>query len=363
MVKKNITERWNHEKKTNPNTEQGNLGRWQSIMDRPQAKDRPEKAHTKPAGPRNAGHLVHNGTVPKQRKAYGKDKRINAKKRYARPPVLYKGGTNTPSRGGSAKMRCTDCGSDIRLNFERGEKYCKVCGLVIEDQLPEQHHTKPENRVFHRPSTIKAGGFMPNGNVFKATWMLTSKEKNILSARKKIGAITARLDLPEYVYKEACSLYKQAIYRDLSVGRDNNSLVYACIYAACQITSLPKTKKEIIRYATTVPRGMMKSYKLLREKFNLKINLCDPVELLHQYTTKLNISPKTEIKICKLVERIKKTNLFAGRQPESIIAAAIYLECKRNNEFRSQREISGAVGVIEITIRHRYREIEKVETS
>jgi transcription initiation factor TFIIB len=257
-------------------------------------------------------------------------------------------------------MKCPDCGS-MRLiwNYEKGENYCPECGLIIEDLLPEKNPDLPEGRIAHAPGSIKAGGIMPNGAIVKASWMLSSKEKNVLKARKKMDFVASKLHLPKHTFTDAYRLYKDAIYRDLSVGRTNASLLYACLYASCKINCVPKTPREILEYASgTEVKDMLKAYNLIREKFNLDIKPSDPVDYVHRYTAKLDISPKTTTKIIELIEKIKKTNIFTGKHPESVIAAAIYLGCKLNNEPRTQREVSGVVGVIEITIRKRYLEIE-----
>ncbi|MBW2972777.1 transcription initiation factor IIB family protein [Candidatus Woesearchaeota archaeon] len=258
-------------------------------------------------------------------------------------------------------MKCPDCGSeDITLDYEKGENFCNECGLIIEDLLPEKHEVLPEGRISHSPGSIKAGGFMPDGAIVKASWMLSSKEKNVMKARKSINFIASKMNLPKYIVSDAFRLYKEAIYRDLSVGRDNASLKYACLYAACKMCEMPKTPKELIEYATqTKKKDLLKAYKLMKDKLGLKIRPSDPVDYAHRYAAQLDVSPKTITKIMELVEKIKKTNLFTGRHPESVIAAAIYLGCKLNNEPKTQREISAVVGVIEITIRKHYKEIEE----
>lgn len=255
-------------------------------------------------------------------------------------------------------MKCPECSNpEVRLDFEKGENYCGDCGYVVEDLLPEVHKTLPEGRLAQSPSSITAGGLMQHGAIFKGPWALSSKQKNIYRAQKRIGFIHSNLSLPKHVYKEACRLYRQAIYKNLSVGRDNSSLVHACLYAACNLGGVPKTPKEIVENSSMKQKGMLRAYKLLKEELGLKINPADPSDYLFRYATGLDLSPKAVTKIAELIERIKKTNLFTGRHPESVIAAAIYIGCQLSDEPRSQREISGVVGVIEITIRKRYKEI------
>jgi len=49
--------------------------------------------------------------------------------------------------------------------------------------------------------------------------------------------------------------------------------------------------------------------------------------------------------------------LTVGRAPEGITAAALYLACKLNQEYRTQGEIAKAAQITEVTIRNRYKEL------
>ena len=344
-------QRCNHDKRTNQNTGQSDFDRRKSVMDRPQTENRPQETNKK-SDSRHSRGKIHYGTLPDKRKTDEKSRRTNRRKHNACSSVFHK--------RGNSKMKCPDCGSlEIKRDSYRGENYCVNCGLIVADSLPEKHSCVPEGRFAQSLSSLRAGGFMPDGKVFKAAWMLSAKEKNIMRAGKRIKEIANALSLPKYAAEEACSLYKKAIYKNLTVGRDNRSLGYASVYAACHICGLPKTIKDILKNSTAKQKNVMKAYKLLKEEFKLNVKPCDPQDYVHTFTSKLNLSNQTTNKIIKIVEKLKKTNIFAGRKPESILAAAIYLGCKQNKEPKTQREISAVVGVIEITIRKRYKEIEK----
>ncbi|MBW2981745.1 transcription initiation factor IIB family protein [Candidatus Woesearchaeota archaeon] len=258
-------------------------------------------------------------------------------------------------------MKCPECGSiQLRWNYEKGESYCHECGLIVEDHLPERFSILPEGKVAHAPGSIKAGSHLPDGKFVKAAWVFKTREKNVMQAKKKIEFVTSKLHFPSQIGKDAGTLYHDAVYKDLNIGRDNSSLIYACIYAACRQHQRPTTCKELLEYASkTTTKELLSSFRLLKDQLEINLPLFDPVDYVYKYTAELDLSPKTTTKIIQLVERIKKTNLFEGRHPESVVAAAIYLGCKLNKEPKSQRAISAVVGVIEITIRKRFREIEE----
>jgi len=61
----------------------------------------------------------------------------------------------------------------------------------------------------------------------------------------------------------------------------------------------------------------------------------------------------------KILIGAKKEKLTSGRGPKSLAAAACYIASKITGNFKTQREISEAVDLTEVTIRNRYKEIIK----
>ena len=58
-----------------------------------------------------------------------------------------------------------------------------------------------------------------------------------------------------------------------------------------------------------------------------------------------------------ILRQVSDTSMMAGRGPTGIAAAAVYLSSRMGESKRTQREVSQAAGVTEVTIRNRYREI------
>ena len=72
----------------------------------------------------------------------------------------------------------------------------------------------------------------------------------------------------------------------------------------------------------------------------------------------------TEIKsnpqLKSLIEKAKKLWIVAGKDPMGIAAAALYLACISTGEVKSQKDISIASGVTEVTIRNRCAGLRKM---
>ena len=54
-----------------------------------------------------------------------------------------------------------------------------------------------------------------------------------------------------------------------------------------------------------------------------------------------------------------RNELTAGRGPTGIAAASVYLASLMTKNHRTQREVSEAAGITEVTIRNRYKELCK----
>ena len=71
----------------------------------------------------------------------------------------------------------------------------------------------------------------------------------------------------------------------------------------------------------------------------------------------LNLPQAVQTQALNLLDLAEKMDLTAGRGPTGIAAASVYLASKMKGVEKTQKEISDAAGVTEVTIRNRYKEI------
>jgi Transcription initiation factor IIB (TFIIB) len=86
--------------------------------------------------------------------------------------------------------------------------------------------------------------------------------------------------------------------------------------------------------------------------------LNSPMAYVSRFCSALNLSGAVVTKAMELIERTKEKEFTIGKGPLGI-AAAIYIVSIICGEKRVQREIGEVAGVIEVTIRNRYKEIAK----
>jgi transcription initiation factor TFIIB len=72
------------------------------------------------------------------------------------------------------------------------------------------------------------------------------------------------------------------------------------------------------------------------------------------------LSEKCKRKAIQILNQAKKCGIVAGKDPMGIAAAALYLACISIGETKSQKDISIASGVTEVTIRNRCSGLRKM---
>ncbi len=259
--------------------------------------------------------------------------------------------------------QCPECGGrNIYIMHNRKEKVCNDCGLILDDCLIEERQFIDEGRKNHatNPYLSIASGKGVDGKIFKDSWLYSTKEKNFQSVCEKIDFVVSRLRLTSNISKEACLLFKSVIDRDINIGRDNNSLLYACVYISCIMHGVPRTPLEITAFTDIKIKKLMKAYKIIKHELNLNLENIQPIDLVQRFGSRANLKQSTITKAIDIFVKINNNIIFSGKNPQTLVASALYLASKITNEGKTQREIANATGVIEVTIRKRSREIESV---
>ncbi len=167
------------------------------------------------------------------------------------------------------------------------------------------------------------------------------------------------MDLPNYIKSDSLKLYKKAFKKKLLKGRSIKGMVAACIYYTCKKYSIPRTFQEFL-IEVPINRNLLKNcYKKLVSTFNLKAVISNPIELIPRFITKLGFNYGIEKLTTDILNTYFRKNSFAGKNPNGLCAAAIYMASKLNNAKANQSKIAAIVGVSEVTLRSRYYELIK----
>ena len=290
--------------------------------------------------------------------------------------------------------KCPSCGGKkIVSDQDTGELFCGKCGFVITDKIAD---TGAEGRSFandenNRARTgagtsltmhdmglstvIGAANKDATGKPLSAsvkssierlrTWdsrsqAHSSADRNLRQALNEMNKLKDKLALTNAVIEKAAFIYRKAMEKKLVRGRSIQGLVAACLYASCRTTETPRTLDDIANGINIKRKDVARCYRLIYRELELKMPVVDPVKGVSRIASIAGLGEKTKRKAILILNEAKRTYITAGKDPMGIAAAALYIACISTGETKSQKEISIASGVTEVTIRNRCAGLRKM---
>jgi len=290
--------------------------------------------------------------------------------------------------------KCPSCGNrKIVTDETTGELFCCKCGFVISDKISD---TGAEWRSFANDDTNRArtgagtsltihdmglstvigaankdSTGKPLTSSMKSsierlrTWdsrsqAHSSADRNLRQALNEMGKLKDKLALTDVVIEKAAYIYRKAMEKKLVRGRSIQGLVAACLYAACRNTETPRTLDNVANGINIRRKDVARCYRLIFRELELKMPVVDPVKGVARIASIAELSEKSKRKAVAILEQAKKMGMVAGKDPMGIAAAALYLACISTGEIKSQKDISIASGVTEVTIRNRCAGLRKM---
>ena len=282
--------------------------------------------------------------------------------------------------------RCPECGSvDLTYDDQKGEITCNECGLIVEEKMVDTgqdlggQFDKSDKKgrggapislqKFDKGLTTNVGEIsdiyrLEAGQTRKflrlKKWqerVSTSIERNLRLAMAELRRVASFLNLPSVVRDEASRVYNFVLQRGLVRGRSMESVIAACIYAACRSYNIPRTLDEIAGASDVERKEIGRTYRFIVRKLKIKVTPSSPKDYIARFSSILHLSPKTQNEALKILKKADISELTSGRGPAGIAAAALYVAALMNDEKKTQREVADVAGITEVTIRNRYKEL------
>jgi len=274
---------------------------------------------------------------------------------------------------------CPECGGKTIPIQEKGEIVCSQCGLVISERILDISHT--DKRAFTKQekdkrertgspisillpdmglSTIIDKSNIKSPDLKRAAkWnsRMTWDKRNMLIATTELKRIASNLNLPNHVKKAAIRLYIEAFKKKLLRGRSINGMVAACLYFACRERKIPRTLQEILDESAINAKNVRRCYRTLIRELNLKAPSTDPISLVPRFVAELGLDAEAENSSINVLNKFISKFSTSGKDPKGLCAGALYLVCKKKQRRISQKEIANIIGVTEVTLRSRYKEL------
>jgi transcription initiation factor TFIIB len=276
---------------------------------------------------------------------------------------------------------CPECGGSIIQLAYTGDIVCNQCGLVINEKNVDFSHngrrayTKQEKTNREQTgtpisillpdmglSTVIDKGKINNPDLKRAAkWntRITWQKRNLLIASTELKRISTILNLPTYVREDAMRLYIEAFKKKLLRGRSINAMVAACLYLACRRKRLPRTLQEILNEASVNAKDVRRSYTTLIRELKLNPPSTNPVSLIPKYMSDLRLSLDIEQLTIKILNVYRTKFSISGKDPKGLCAGAIYLACRLKDIEVTQQQIVQVIGVTEVTLRSRYKDLKR----
>ena len=274
---------------------------------------------------------------------------------------------------------CPECNGNVISLNQIGEIVCSDCGLVIKERSVDLSHSdkraytsQEKNQREHTGAPISS--LLPDMGLttvidrknikdpdlkraVKWNTRITWEKRNILIATTELKRICSNLNLPNHIKFEAIKLYKEAFKKKLLRGRSINSMIAASIYLAIRLKRIPRTLQEILDESSESEKDIRRCYRVLIREFNIKSPNTEPSALIPTYIATLKLGPDIEINSTKIVNAYSERFSTSGKDPKGIVAGAIYLACRMKGLELTQKDIAEVVGVTEVTLRSRYKEL------
>jgi transcription initiation factor TFIIB len=260
----------------------------------------------------------------------------------------------------------------VVTDHECGEVICSRCGVVVDrlESSAIQEWRAYSVDDFYRKCHIGGATSLARYNKGLLTTIGSSRDskdfriqaandRSLKQALPALEHLKESLGLPDTIIEKSAYFYRKAARINLIKGRTVSSVLAASVYLACRELETPRTLNEVSS-ASDVPRKKIsRDYRLLVHTFDPKIPAIDHIRCITRIANKVGLSEKTKRMAVKIMRQVIAMQVSAGKGPMGIAATVLYIACLQAGEIKTQKELSVAAGVTEVTIRNRYSELKK----
>ena len=291
-------------------------------------------------------------------------------------------------------QRCPSCTKRKMVTDENtGELICASCGFVVNDKMADpgaewrtfSNESSSRTRVgagtsitmhdmglstiigpANKDSTGKPLSASMRSSIERLrTWdsrtqAHSSADRNLRQALNEMDKLKDKLAISDAVIEKAAYIYRKAMEKKLVRGRSIHGLVAACIYAACRNTETPRTLDDVAKGINIRRKDVARCYRLIFRELEMKMPVVDPIKVVSRIASIAGLSEKAKRIAVSILKKAIELRISAGKDPMGIAAAALYLASISLGESKSQKEISIASGVTEVTIRNRCAGLRKM---
>ena len=292
---------------------------------------------------------------------------------------------------------CSICNRSDKIvkDPESGEIICSNCGMVLVDKVEDTSHS--ERRIFSAEGQIDdtrartgAPTSLARHDMGLATiigradkdssgqkvdpsirstmqrlrvWdfrvqLNTPSDRNLKTAFELLYTLKYKLGLSDSIIEKAAYIYRKVQERGLVRGRTVSAVLAAAVYIAYREVGISKTMKDIAAASNLKRKDIARTYRQLVLELDYKVPNMDPTKCIAKVANKTNLSEKTKRQALYIMEEVTENEISAGKDPMGLAATVLYISCIKTREKISQKDISNAAGVTDVTLRNRFRDLK-----
>jgi transcription initiation factor TFIIB len=340
--------------------------------------------------------LIHRHRVSKTNKRNGDNNYSRENPKYDLSIGKIERIENKDNASKDTQTLCSICKRTDKIvtDPESGEIICSNCGMVISDKVEDTGHS--ERRIFSggqmdetrartgAPTSLAshdmglativgkhdkdASGTKINPSIRSTmqrlrTWdfrlkLNTPSDRSLREAFQLLDTLKDKLGLSDAVVENTAYLYRKAQQRGFLRGRTIPSVICAATYIACRDLGISKTMKDIAAASNVKRKNIARIYRQLVLELDYKVPNIDPLKCVTKVANNANLTEKTKRRALNIMEKVTENEISAGKDPMGLAATVLYISCIKTGENISQKEISHAAGVTDVTLRNRFKDLK-----
>lgn len=274
------------------------------------------------------------------------------------------------------KTCCPNCGaSEIYAHESSGASICVACGVVVEENaivssvefsegaggtssMMGQFVGANGSKPFNRDRMQRGGG----GYGFSRD----SRETTLANGRRRIQDVASRMRLSNYFVDAAHRFFTVAVEKNFVQGRRTTHVVAACLYIACR---QEKSQHMLIDFSDALQVNVYTlgtCFLKFRRLLGLKLEIIDPALYIYRFAAHLDLDEKANavaLTALRLVGRMKRDWIVAGRRPAGICAAALLIAARAHGFTKQHQDVTKILRVCGMTVHQRVKEFENTPSA
>ncbi|KAI5180393.1 transcription initiation factor TFIIB [Nematocida sp. AWRm80] len=274
---------------------------------------------------------------------------------------------------------CPDCKDEENVieDYKNGYNVCGICGCVIGGKIiDERGEWRTFNDSLENPSRvggpsnpflnseqldtlISSAGGLSSYNLAKTQMKssLRGPERALINGLNLITAFCERKNLSKTISDAAKYVFKTVEEKKVLKGKNLEGVAAACIYIACRQAGFVRTFKEVSMLTTVPKKEIGRCYKAIFPHID-KLAVVSTEDIVARFCSDLTLNIEIQKVALTISKRAQAIGCIAGKSPDSIAAAIIYLITYLfPSQKKVQKDIQIVTNVTDVTIKNTYKEL------